>query len=349
MISDKRLRALCSKVLRRVGVPSRDAFVVADNLVDANLRGIDSHGVVRLPKYVKGLLAGTINARPHIKITRPGKTVIQVYGDNGLGAVVARRAVKSLITVCKLAGAAACGIRGSNHFGTITYYLIQVTKARLIGVGITHGESLQVPFGGNAPFFGTNPIAFAFPTRKSPPLIADFATSATTFGKILQARADGSLLPSGTVQDAQGEPTTDPARAARILPAAGHKGYGLALAVEILSGILNGCPYGPHIPPVFRDDIEKPGNLGHFFFALDPHRFCGRKRFLDQLETMIEELHQVPPAPGFAAVLVPGEPESRIYAKRIREGIPLEKGLLDRIEGLDRAEHLRLRGRRYSL
>jgi ureidoglycolate dehydrogenase (NAD+) len=214
------------------------------------------------------------------------------------------------------------------------YYLHKAAKAGMIGIGLTHGESLQAPFGGQTPFFGTNPIAFAFPTRVSPPVVVDFATSATTFGKIMQARATGSLLPEGMVLDSQGAPTRDPKIAARILPAAGHKGYGLALAVEILSGILNSCPYGPHLPPVFRDDVDQPGELGHFFMAIDPNCFCGRDSFLDQVEKIIQELHEVPPACGFKDVLVPGEPESRTYAKRIQEGIPLVESLLVRIRAL---------------
>jgi ureidoglycolate dehydrogenase (NAD+) len=139
------------------------------------------------------------------------------------------------------------------------------------------------------------------------------------------------------VQDEQGRPTIDPAKASRILPAAGHKGYGLALAVEILAGILNGCPYGPNVPPVFRDDIEAAGNLGHLFFALDPRRFWGGKRYFSQIESMIEELHQIPPAPGFQAVLVPGEPESQTYSTRIRNGVPVGQDLLEKLQQLARS------------
>ena len=204
----------------------------------------------------------------------------------------------------------------------------------MIGIGLAHGESLQAPIGGQVPFFGTNPIAFAFPTRVSPPVVVDFATSATTFGKIMQARATGSLLPQGTVLDSQGAPTRDPTKAARILPAAGHKGHGLALAVEILSGILNGCPYGPHIPPVFRDNIDQPGQLGHFFMAIDPACFCGTDLFLDEMEKMIQELHEAAPSPGVEAVLVPGEPEDRTYMESVHFGVPLALDLWEKIQQL---------------
>ena len=125
-----------------------------------------------------------------------------------------------------------------------------------------------------------------------------------------------------------------PVQAARILPAAGHKGYGLALAVEVFSAILNGCPFGPHVPPVFRDDVETPGKLGHFFLAIDPGRFFGTELFSVEIERMTRELHDSKPAPGFETVMVPGEPENRTYAERIRSGLPLPSDLWDTIQRL---------------
>jgi ureidoglycolate dehydrogenase (NAD+) len=333
-VSATELKSLCISAFRRVGVPRRDGELASDTLVDANLRGIDSHGVMRLGKYIQGLRTGSINARPRIRVTRSARAIVRVDGDNGLGAVVACRAIRELIRTCKVTGIAAVGVSSSNHYGAVSHYLLKATAEGLIAMGFVHGESLQVPLGGMDAFFGTNPIAFTFPTRKSTPVVVDFATSATTFGKIMQAKASQNLLPEGTVLDHQGRSTRNPERAARILPAAGHKGYGLALAVEILSGILNGCPYGPHVPPVFRDDADVPGRLGHFFAAIDPERFCGLESFLENIENMIRELHQVNPIAGVDAVLVPGEPENRTYEERVRSGIPLKADLWEKIQQL---------------
>lgn len=333
-VSAADLKPLCVNAFRRVGVPKKDSEVAADNLVDANLRGIDSHGVIRLGRYIKGLQTGSINPRPQIRLTRSARAIIRVNGDNGLGAVVACRAIRQLIRTCKVTGIAAVGVSSTNHFGAVSYYLLKATEEGLIAMGCVHGESLQVPWGGIDTFFGTNPIAFTFPTRTSAPIVVDFATSSTTFGKILQAKASRELLPEGTVLDHQGRPTRNPQSASSILPAAAHKGYGLALAVEILSGILNGCPYGPHVPAVFRDNADVPGRLGNFFAAIDPGRFWGLESFLDDIESMIRELHQVNPIAGVDNVLVPGEPEARTYKERIRSGIPLKANLWEKIQQL---------------
>jgi ureidoglycolate dehydrogenase (NAD+) len=338
-ISHTELSDRCSAAFRRFGVPSRDARIVADSLVDANLRGVDSHGVMRLPKYISGLRNGSINPHPKIKIRRSARAVLQVEGDNGLGAVIASRAMEHLIKACKSVGVAVVGISGSNHFGMVSYYLLRASSSGLIGIGAAHGESLQVPFGGRQPFFGTNPIAFTFPAGKGlPPIVVDFATSATTFGKITQAKAKRERLPEGCTLDGEGLMTTDPHRATTILPAAGHKGYGLALAVEVLSGVLNAAPFGPHVPPVFRDNIDAPGQLGQFFIAIDPLRFAGGRSFYRQIENMRRELHSAQTVPGSKGVLVPGEPEAHAYAERVREGIPLPANLWEQIKQLGCSE-----------
>jgi ureidoglycolate dehydrogenase (NAD+) len=333
LVAAAALRTACSKAFQCAGTPERDADVAADSLVDSNLRGIDTHGVIRLAKYVRGLKKGTINPRPEVKVTHSALATIQVDGDNGLGSVVASRAMRELITLCKRTGVAAVGIHSSNHYGTVSYYLLEAAAQGLIGMGFVHGESLQVPFGGTEPFFGTNPLAFVFPAPGAP-IVVDFATSATTFGRIMQAKALGRILPEGTALDKQGNATNDPSEAVRILPAAGHKGYGLALAVEVFSAILNGSPFGPHVPPVFRDDIEEPGKLGHFFLAIDPRFFCGTDLFSAEIGRMTRELHDSKPAPGFETVMVPGEPENRTYADRVRLGIPLSSDLWETIKKL---------------
>jgi ureidoglycolate dehydrogenase (NAD+) len=333
LVGADELRTACSKAFQCAGTPKRDADLAAESLVDSNLRGIDTHGVIRLAKYVRGLKKGTINPRPKVKVTHSALATIQIDGDNGLGSVVASRAMRELIRLCKRTGVAAVGIHSSNHYGTVSYYLLKAAAQGLIGIGFVHGESLQAPFGGTEPFFGTNPLAFVFPAPGTP-IVVDFATSATTFGRIMQARALERSLPEGTALDKQGNATTDPSQAVRILPAAGHKGYGLALAVEVFSAILNGCPFGPHVPPVFRDDIEEPGRLGHFFLAIDPRFFCGIDPFSAGIGRMVRELHESKPAPGFETVMVPGEPENRTYTERIRLGIPLSPDLWDTIQRL---------------
>jgi ureidoglycolate dehydrogenase (NAD+) len=336
LITAAELKTACSKAFQCAGTSHDDAVLAAESLVDSNLRGIDTHGVIRLPKYIRGLNKGTINPRPEVKVTHPAPATLQIDGDNGLGSVVASRAIQELIPVCKRTGIAAAGIHSSNHYGTVSYYLLQAAAQGLIGVGFVHGESLQAPFGGTKPFFGTNPLAFVFPAPGEP-IVVDFATSATTFGKIMQARAHGHKLPEGAALDRQGDTTTDPGQAVGIMPAAGHKGYGLALAVEVFSAILNGCPFGPHVPPVFRDDVEEPGRLGHFFLAIDPAFFCGNDAFSVGMGKMIRELHDVKPAAGFETVMVPGEPEARTYAERLRLGIPLSSDLWDTIQKLGSA------------
>jgi ureidoglycolate dehydrogenase (NAD+) len=332
-VESAELQNVCTRAFQCAGVRKRDANIAAASLVDANLCGIDSHGVIRLPRYVRGLRSGSINPRPNIALALSAPAVVRVDGDNGLGAVVATRAMRELIRICKLTGIAAAGVYSSNHYGTISYHLRKAAAEGLIGIGFVHGEALQVPFGGSEAFFGTNPLAFVFPASPVPVTI-DFATSATTFGKIMQARALKKKLPAGETLDQFGSPTTDAMKAARIKPAAGHKGYGLALAVEVFSAILNGSPFGPHVPPFFRENVEVPGELGHLFIALDPARFCGARTFRAGITKMIQELHSSKPSKGFDSVLVPGEPEASSYKHRSSSGIPLSADLWSEIQQL---------------
>lgn len=331
----KELTEACCKAFLRAGVSKRDAAIVSASLVDASLRGIDTHGVVRLAKYVDGLKKGSINPSPKVRVRLSAPAVLRVDGDNGLGAVVASRTMDRLIVLAKRTGVAAAGVRSSNHYGTVSYYLRKAAEQNLIAMGCVHGESLQVPFGGVEPFFGTNPLAFVFPSPDGP-VVIDFATSATTFGRMMQARTLKQRLPENQAIDSEGNTTTDPDRARRILPMAGHKGYGLALAVEVFSAILNGAPFGPGVPPVFRDGIDVPGQLGHFFVVIDPSRFAGGRTFLHNIGEMIHALRQSKPAPGFEGVMIPGEPESNEFAQRMKIGVPLSPEVWTTIQQLAR-------------
>ena len=305
-----RLEAFTAACLEKLGVGSADARFVAETLVAANLRGVDSHGVVRLPHYATRLRNGTVNARPNITARRTGPSTALVEGDAGMGQLVAARAMREAIALAKESGAGAVVARNSSHCGACAWFVEMAVKEGLIGVALTHTDSIMVPPGMKRIFLGSNPIAFG-----APGVIIDMSTTHVAWGKILVARQEGKAIPPDWGIDADGKPTTDPNRVVGLAPTGGHKGYALATMVEILCAQLAGVPFGRHVTKMYGE-LDKPRNLGHFMLALDVARFTARERFAQDIGAFLEEIH----AEGAVA---PGDPERRSAERRRSEGIPL--------------------------
>jgi len=322
-VSDQQLTKLVIDKLVKVNIPEEHAEVVADVLVHANLRNVNSHGVMRMKQYIDRIISGGLNTDPKITVEKTGPVSAMVDGDNGMGHVVAKRAMETAINLAKENGAGLVGAMNSEHCGALSYFVELAAKEDLIGIGTTNANKLVAPFGGAEPFFGTNPIAYGFPSANNPPVILDMATSNVAFGKILHAREKGESIPNSWGINSEGQPTTDPNEVSVLLPIAGPKGYGLGLVVDVFSSILTGSPFGPHIRSTL--DFENLRNLGHFFVAINPEMFIGIDQFKKQMDDMIESLHKQKPAKGFDRVLVPGEPEQTIHNKRLKEGIPIVK------------------------
>ena len=305
-----RLEAFTAACLEKLGVASADARLVAEMLVAANLRGVDSHGVVRLPHYATRLRNGTVNARPSITARRTGPSTALVEGDAGMGQLVAARAMREAIALAKESGAGAVVARNSSHCGACAWFVEMAVKEGLIGVALTHTDSIMVPPGMKRIFLGSNPIAFG-----APGVIIDMSTTHVAWGKILVARQEGKPIPPDWGIDADGRPTTDPHRVVGLAPTGGHKGYALATMVEILCAQLAGVPFGRHVTKMYGE-LDKPRNLGHFMLALDVARFTARERFAQDIGAFLQEIE----AEG---ALAPGDPERRSAERRRSEGIPL--------------------------
>ena len=313
--------------LHAAGVGADDARCVAESLVQTSLWGIDSHGIARLPHYLNRIQHGSIKARPAMVVTKTGAATAQVAGDQGLGIVVSHRAMRVAIEMARESGIAAVGVSDSSHCGAVGLYSRTAAREGLIGMAFTHSDKIAAPHGGHLPFLGTNPISMAFPrgAPNSEPVCLDMATTSIPWNRVMNARRERHPLPPDVAVDAAGAATESPDDANALRPLGGHdyghKGYGLALVVELLCGPLNGNLYGPQIGPMYAD-LTRPRRIGAFMIALDPARFAGGPSFAATLEHLARMLAAEPGAPR-----MPGDPELEEQALRRAHGIPVEPGL----------------------
>ena len=323
------LKGFCDDVLVSIGMNRGDSSVVADALLAANLEGVDSHGISRLPIYAKRFIDKRIKLKPNIRIDRKTPSILLVDGDNGLGHVVSYQAIRKGIEVTKDTGISAIAIKNSNHFGTASYFCQLACENNLACIGFTNSPPGIAPWGGKSAFFGTNPIAFGFPTGDDQPVIIDLSTSIVARGKIILAAKQGNTIPDGWAIDEHGLPTNDPEEALKgsVLPLGGAKGAALALAIEILTGVLSGAAFGPHVKNIYDDKETGQANVGHFFILLDITKFMDLSIFLESIESLLDEMREVPKVPGMNEIRYPGERRKREREQRLSEGIQLSSSV----------------------
>jgi LDH2 family malate/lactate/ureidoglycolate dehydrogenase len=321
-IAPDALERYAAAVLAAVGMPEEDAATAARSLVDANLRGVDSHGIVRLLPYVTKIEQGGTKARPTITLARDRAATAVVDGDAGMGQVVGTFAMNEAIARARTYGVGMVVARGSEHYGAAGFYARMATEHGMVGFASTNAPPVMAPWGGMAQSIGNNPVAFAIPTRTPPAIVLDMSMSRVAGGRVRLAAKKGERIPEGWIVDKHGVPSTDPADLPEgALLAEGHKGYGLAVIVEALCGALSGAAMLSEIPNwLFQP--TKATNTGHAFIAIDIDHFVDVDEFLDRIETMRAELHAVPPAAGVERVLLPGDIEARLTAERA-EGLPV--------------------------
>ncbi len=327
------LRGLSRAIFRAQGVSERDAGIVTDVLVEANLRGHDSHGVVRIPGWVEGLEAGAINAHSAPRLVRETAGSALMDGDRGLGPVVATAACACAAGKAKQAGIGMVSVRSASHIGMLQYYTLELAAGGLIGVAMTNTEPGMAPHGGIDRVIGTNPLSVAIPGREAP-VVLDMSTSVAARGRIVLARDRGEEIPAGWAVDSEGNPTTDPAAALEgaLLPAGGAKGSGLAIIVDLLTGALAGAAVTTGVKGTFVMDRES--TKGDLFLAIDPEAVGEREAFLDRVEELKRDVRACRPAPGTKQVYLPGEPETECRERRLKDGIPIEEELADELERL---------------
>jgi ureidoglycolate dehydrogenase (NAD+) len=319
------LQAWAEGGLVALGMPQADAMRLAASLVQTSLWGVDTHGVARLPHYFERLRRGSIRARPEITVQRSGTATAQLDGGQGHGIVVAHRANALAMSIARESGVSAVGVANSSHCGAMALYTREAAQAGLVGLAFTHADAIAAPHGGERPFFGTNPISIAFPRAGAEPVCLDMATTSIPWNRVMNARREGHALPPDVAIDAQGRATTEAEAAVAVTPLGGaqygHKGYALALMVDLLCGPLHGNPWGPHIPPMFGD-LDAPRRLGAFFIVIDPTRFAGGATLAVTVAAMADALAGEPGSPR-----MPGDPELAHEAERRVQGIPIEPGL----------------------
>ncbi len=320
------MKRFSQQVFEKLGACPEDAYIAADALVRANLEGVDSHGISRLAIYARRMKEGRIQAAPHISVEKKGESVLLVDGDHGLGQIVAAHSVKAGMELAKKTGLAAVAVRNSNHFGTASYFCQMACEQGLGIMAFTNSPPGIAPWGGKKAFFGTNPIAFGFPTGTDTPVIIDMSTSVVARGKIILAAKQGQSIPNGWAMNEQGVETQDAQEALRgaVLPLGGAKGYALALAIEILTGVLSGAAFGPHVKNMYDEHDEK-SNIGHFFILFDIEKFMDLSHFKLLIDQFLEEVKSVPKAEGVDEILYPGERRSKEYRRRLDTGIALSE------------------------
>lgn len=341
IVQAKPLSAFCVRVFEKLDVPTADAKTTADVLVEADLRGIDSHGVARLRRYVKGLQDGVMLAHPKELTISETATTALIDAGAGLGQPVSYRAMKLSIGKAREYGTGFVTVRNSNHYGIAGYYAMMALEHNMIGISMTNADVLVVPTFGRHAVLGTNPIAVAVPTGQERPFVLDMATSTVPRGKLETYDRQEKAMPLGWATDERGIPTTDAhrvldnfraRRGGGLLPLggagelfSGHKGYGLALLVDILSAVLPGAAYANMVYPKTPQGKPLPANLGHFFGTIKVEAFRSVDEFKSTMDDLIRRLKNSPKAEGADRIYVHGEKEYEEAERRAKEGIPLDE------------------------
>lgn len=339
------LQDFCQRVFIKLGMKDQNAVVAAEAIVRANLEGVDSHGISRLPIYARRMKEGRINAKAEVEFDRRSEGVLVVDGKNALGHVASVQAVRAGIEAARTAGISAVAVHSSNHFGTASYYCQMACDQGMAAIAFTNSPSGIPPWGGTQAFFGTNPIAFGFPVEEPlAPVIIDMSTSVVARGKIILAAKQNQTIPKGWAIDENGLETEDAKEALKgaILPFGGAKGYALALAVEILTGVLSGAAYGPHVQNIY-DEHGNKANVGHFFLIINIEKFMPAASFSAIMEDFLREIKSVPYAADTSEILYPGERRKREYEYRMKEGISLPLEVVSELEELGKEVGVRFR------
>jgi ureidoglycolate dehydrogenase (NAD+) len=324
------LKQFGTRLLRAAGLQESDAQLVSDSLVESNLRGIDSHGLARLPHYLARIRAGSIEARPSIDVRELAPATSLVDGGNGLGQLVMSQATDEAMRLARQAGAGWAAVRNSSHCGALSYYGLKIAEAGMIGLVFTHVDPLVVPHGSSEPFCGTNPICITAPAAEGKTACLDMATSITPWNTVRNAATEGVSIPADWAVDSKGCETTDPNQVVAIHPFGAHKGSGLGIMIDVLCAMLSESPYGPNIPKMYGD-LSQHRTLGGLVGAIDVSRFLPADAFRQRVAQMMEGVGSLKPALPEQRVLYPGEPELICREERLANGIPVGLGVIEEL------------------
>lgn len=312
-----------ARLFEAAGVPTSDAILMADTLVQAELWGHASHGVLRAPWYLARLKSGVMRAKTEPTAVVDAGAVAVFDGHDGIGQVLASHIAREAIARAKMHGIAAVGVRNSNHFGTAMYYTRMAAAQGCVAILSTNASPAMAPWGGRKKTVGTNPWSIAAPAGRHAPLMLDIANTGVARGKIHLAKKKGQKIPVDWALTADGAPTTDPTEAIAgiLLPMAGHKGYAIAVMMDVLAGLMTGSAFGSKVSGPYVAD--KPSGCGHMMIALNISAFQPLDQFQARVDQLVDDLKSVPLAEGFDEVFHPGEIEARREIENRRDGIHL--------------------------
>lgn len=337
------LKNFCVSLFLKLGIKKEQADIISDALLEADLRGVHSHGLLRLPIYVKRMKLGLINKKAIPYVIKETSSTAILDGNHGMGHYSGYRAMMLAIDKARKTGIGAVGVRNSTHFGISAYYGLLAVKSEYIGIVFSNTTPLMAPTGGAKRLIGNNPLCIAVPARNYVPIVLDMACSNAAIGKIQLAAQEGREIPHGWGTDKNGVETTDPKAVldnGMLMPVGGYKGYGLALMIDILAGVLTGSGFGEEVTPLYHDFINKQ-RTGHFMIALDINYFINKEIFFNRLELLIKSIKNSPRAPGVKEIFLPGEIEENKKQENLKEGLTLPEGILNELSSL--AEEFKLK------
>src|SRR5580658_2444744 len=332
------LAAFVIRAFRAAGLPAEDAETVAGLMVEADLRGSDTHGVIRLPLYIRRIRAGGINVKPNIRVVSERPSAALIDGDNAMGHLVMRRAAHLAIEKAKATGVGWVGARMSNHAGPAALYVTMPLKHDMIGLYFAVGSNNHLPpWGGSETLLGTNPMAVAVPAQDEPAIVLDMAPTVAAYGKVRLKAQRGEQMPVGWMIDREGKPLTDPKRAeeGQLLPIGDYKGYGLSLIIGILAGALNRAALGRDVID-FVKETGKATNTGQAIAAISIDTFTPPAEFKRTVDGFIRDLRNSRRLPGVERIWLPGEQSHTKLLDRRAHGVPMPKSLRESLDALAR-------------
>ena len=333
IIASSQLHDFVRNIFLRNGLSEENAETAAYALVKANLRGVDSHGVARVPMYCERLRRGAAKPQPKIEVARVAPAVALIDADDGLGLIVGKKAMAEAICIAHEFGIGLVGVKGSGHYVMAALYILQAIEADCVGFAFTNASPALPVWGGRDKFFGTNPFAAGAPTDDIPAFVVDMACSIIARGMLKFAAQRGEPIPGGLALDRSGRPTTDGKEAFEgvVLPFGGVKGAALAMLMEVLSGVLTGAAFGGEVRNPFTG-LDGPQGTGHFFLALKADLFMSLNEFKQRMQTLTERVKAQTLAEGFEEIQIPGEPEQRTEKLRLKNGIPLTPDVIETLK-----------------
>lgn len=335
VISSEKLLTFVTELFTKAGMSEEDAGWWAYTLVTANLRGIDSHGVLRVPAYFDRLLCGALNPKPQIAADQIAPAVTVVDGDRATGCIAAKIGMEFAMENAKKCGIGFAGVTNSNHFGAAAAYVQMAVDAGMVGIAMTNVPPLMAAPGGKSKLVGNNPIAIGIPTYNDFPFLLDMSLSVVAEGKLRFAAAKGTKIPTSWAADTDGMPTDDPEKALKgfLLPVGGHKGLGLAYVVDILSGLITSGVFADKLKSMYRNPTES-GEIGHTMIAIDLSKFLTKEEVKERMAYYHSYVLNSPLAEGAAPLCFPGEIEQRCAEERGKTGIPVPCTILDKLNEL---------------